>query len=150
MISRRDFLQAGVAAAAIFGAGNFPVLAARQALTQNQLLDFKTTGNVTIIHFTDCHAQVKPVWFREPSVNIGVGAQKGLLPHITGQDLLNALNYESGTPQAYAFTSEDFVSLARSYGKMGGLDRVSTIVKSIRAERLMHCSLMVVIRGTGP
>ncbi|SFT93000.1 sulfate thiol esterase SoxB [Pseudovibrio denitrificans] len=135
MISRRDFLQAGVAAAAIFGAGNFPVLAARQALTQNQLLDFKTTGNVTIIHFTDCHAQVKPIWFREPSVNIGVGAQKGLLPHITGQDLLNAFNYQTGTPEAYALTSEDFVSLARSYGKMGGLDRVSTIVKAIRAER---------------
>lgn len=135
MISRRDFLQAGVAAAAIFGAGSFPVLAARQALTQNQLLDFKTTGNVTIIHFTDCHAQVKPVWFREPSVNIGVGAQKGLLPHITGQDLLSAFNYQTGTPEAYALTSEDFVSLARSYGKMGGLDRVSTIVKSIRAER---------------
>ncbi|KZK89947.1 MULTISPECIES: thiosulfohydrolase SoxB [unclassified Pseudovibrio] len=135
MISRRDFLQAGVAAAAIFGAGNFPVLAARQSLTQNQLLDFKTTGNVTIIHFTDCHAQVKPVWFREPSVNIGVGAQKGLLPHITGQDLLKAFNYQTGTPEAYALTSEDFVSLARSYGKMGGLDRVSTIVKSIRAER---------------
>ena len=135
MISRRDFLQAGVAAAAIFGAGNFPALAARQALTQNQLLDFKTTGNVTIIHFTDCHAQVKPVWFREPSVNIGVGAQKGLLPHITGQDLLSAFNYQTGTPEAYALTSEDFVSLARSYGKMGGLDRVSTIVKSIRAER---------------
>ena len=135
MISRRDFLQAGVAAAAIFGAGNFPVLAARQALTQNQLLDFKTTGNVTIIHFTDCHAQVKPIWFREPSVNIGVGAQKGLLPHITGQDLLNAFNYQTGTPEAYALTSEDFVSLARSYGKMGGLDRVSTIVKAIRSER---------------
>ncbi|MFS8180179.1 thiosulfohydrolase SoxB [Pseudovibrio denitrificans] len=135
MISRRDFLQAGVAAAAIFGAGNFPVLAARQALTQNQLLDFKTTGNVTIIHFTDCHAQVKPIWFREPSVNIGVGAQKGLLPHITGQDLLNAFNYQTGTPEAYALTSEDFVSLARSYGKMGGLDRVSTIVKEIRSER---------------
>ncbi|KZL25600.1 thiosulfohydrolase SoxB [Pseudovibrio sp. WM33] len=135
MISRRDFLQAGVAAAAIFGAGNFPVLAARQSLTQNQLLDFKTTGNVTIIHFTDCHAQVKPVWFREPSVNIGVGAQKGLLPHITGQDLLSAFNYQTGTPEAYALTSEDFVSLARSYGKMGGLDRVSTIVKSIRTER---------------
>lgn len=135
MISRRDFLQAGVAAAAIFGAGNFPVLAARQALTQNQLLDFKTTGNVTIIHFTDCHAQVKPVWFREPSVNIGVGAQKGLLPHLTGQDLLSAFNYQTGTPEAYALTSEDFVSLARSYGKMGGLDRVSTIVKAIRSER---------------
>ncbi|SDQ75855.1 thiosulfohydrolase SoxB [Pseudovibrio sp. Tun.PSC04-5.I4] len=135
MISRRDFLQAGVAAAAIFGAGNFPVLAARQSLTQSQLLDFKTTGNVTIIHFTDCHAQVKPVWFREPSVNIGVGAQKGLLPHITGQDLLKAFNYEAGTPEAYALTSEDFVSLAKAYGKMGGLDRVSTIVKSIRSER---------------
>ncbi len=135
MISRRDFLQAGVAAAAIFGAGNFPVLAARQSLTQHQLLDFNTTGNVTIIHFTDCHAQVKPVWFREPSVNIGVGAQKGLLPHITGQDLLKAFNYQTGTPEAYALTSEDFVSLARSYGKMGGLDRVSTIVKAIRSER---------------
>ncbi len=80
MISRRDFLQVGMAASALFGAsgfGGWARLAAQQRLTQEQLLDFDTFGNVTLIHVTDIHGQLKPVYFREPSVNLGVGANRG-------------------------------------------------------------------------
>lgn len=80
MISRREFLQASVAASALYGAsgvGNWSRLAAQQALTQDQLLQFDDFGNVTLIHITDIHAQLKPIWFREPEINIGVGDVKG-------------------------------------------------------------------------
>jgi len=138
MLSRRDFLQASFAASAIVGAsgfGNWAKLAAQQQLTQDRLLDFDTTGNVTLIHFADCHAQLKPVWFREPSINLGVGEVKGKPPHISGTEFLKTYGIEPGSPQAYALTNEDFVALAREYGRMGGFDRVSTIVKAIRADR---------------
>lgn len=138
MISRRDFLQATVAASAIYGAsgvGNWSKLAARQALTQDQLLDFDTFGNVTLVHVTDIHGQLKPIWFREPEVNIGVGAARGQPPHLTGQEFLNYYDIKPGTPHAYALTYLDFVALARSYGKMGGLDRVATVLNAIRADR---------------
>ncbi len=87
------------------------------------------------MHVTDLHAQLRPVWFREPSVNIGVGEAKGLPPHLTGRDFLNAFGIAPGTPAAYALSSDDFTTLARSYGRMGGLDRVATVVKAIRAAR---------------
>ena len=91
MISRRDFLQASVAASAIYGAsgvGNWSRLAAQQALSQDQLLEFDPLGNVTLIHITDIHAQLKPVWFREPEINLGMGAVTGLPPPVPGQDFL--------------------------------------------------------------
>ncbi len=138
MISRRDFLQAGVAATALMGTnsvGNWSALAATQAMKQEDILKFDDFGNVTLVHITDIHAQTKPVYFREPSINIGVGDVIGKPPHVTGQDFLKMFNIKPGTPEAYALTSEDFVSLAKGYGKMGGLDRASTIVKSIRATR---------------
>lgn len=135
MISRRDFLQAGVAASAILGGGVWTKVAAQQALTQDQLLEFDPIGNVTLIHITDIHAQLKPVYFREPSVNLGVGEVNGLPPHVTGADFLKLFNMKPGTPEAYALTSEDFVSLAKGYGKMGGLDRCATVINAIRAER---------------
>lgn len=138
MLSRRDFLQASFAASAIVGAsgfGNWAKLAAQQRLTQDQLLDFETTGNVTLIHFTDCHAQVKPVWFREPSINLGVGEAEGKPPHISGKAFLDAYGLKPGSPEAYALTSQDFVALAREYGRLGGMDRVATVVKAIRADR---------------
>ncbi len=138
MISRRDFLQASVAASAIVGAsgvGNWSKLAAQQTLTQDQLLDFDTVGNVTLIHITDIHAQLKPVYFREPEINLGMGAVDGLPPHVTGKDFLNLFNMEAGTREAYALTYDDFTSLAKGYGKMGGIDRVATVINSIRAAR---------------
>jgi sulfur-oxidizing protein SoxB len=138
MLSRRDFLQASFAASAIVGAsgfGNWAKLAAQQSLTQDQLLDFETTGNVTLIHFTDCHAQLMPVYFREPSINLGVGEAAGLVPHISGKAFLEAYGLKPGSPEAYALASEDFVALAKTYGRVGGFDRVSTIIKKIRADR---------------
>ena len=138
MITRREFLQASVAASAIIGAsgiGNWSRLAAQQALTQDQLLQFDDYGNVTLIHITDVHAQLKPIWFREPEINLGVGEALGKPPHVTGADFLKMFNIKSGTPEAYALTYEDFSALGRAYGKMGGMDRVATVVKAIRAAR---------------
>jgi len=138
MIARRDFLQAAMATTALWGAsgvGNWSRLAAQQALTQDQLLEFDTTGNVTLIHITDLHAQIKPLWFREPGINIGVGDVNGLPPHVTGSDFLKLYGIEPGTPAAYALTNQDFVALAGAYGKMGGLDRCATVINAIRAER---------------
>ncbi|MCV2881476.1 thiosulfohydrolase SoxB [Actibacterium sp. XHP0104] len=138
MISRRDFLQATVAASAIYGAsgvGNWAKLAAQQALTQDDLLGFDTYGNITLVHVTDIHGQLKPIYFREPEINLGVGDVSGLPPHVTGQDFLNLFNMTPGTPEAYALSYQDFTALAKTYGRMGGLDRVATILNHIRADR---------------
>lgn len=138
MISRRDFLQVSMAASAMVGAsgfGNWAKLAAQQALTQDQLLEFDTFGNVSLIHVTDIHAQLKPIYFREPSINLGVGGNKGAVPHVTGADFRKLYGIEDGSPSHYALSAGDFDALGRAYGKVGGLDRVSTVVKSIRAAR---------------
>ena len=138
MISRRDFLQASVAASAIIGAsgfGRWGRLAAQQALTQDQLLQFDTYGNVSLIHVTDIHAQLKPIYFREPSVNLGVGPNKGEVPHITGADFRKLYGIDDGSASHYALSSGDFSALAQGYGKMGGLDRVATVINAIRADR---------------
>ncbi len=138
MISRRDFLQVGMAASALVGAsgfGNWAKLAAQQALTQDQLLEFQTYGNVSLIHVTDIHAQLKPIYFREPSVNIGVGGNKGAVPHITGADFRKAYGIADGSPSHYALSAGDFSSLAKGYGRVGGLDRVATVINAIRADR---------------
>ena len=150
MLSRRDFLQASFAASAIVGLsgfGNWARLAAQQRFTQDQLLDFETTGNVTLVHLTDCHAQLMPVWFREPSINIGVGESAGVPPHISGKTFLETYGVQPGTPEAYALSSEDFVALAREYGQIGGFDRISTVLKSIRGTGLTRCFLTAAIHG---
>jgi sulfur-oxidizing protein SoxB len=138
MISRRDFLQVGMAASAIVGGsgfGNWARLAAQQQLTQDQLLQFDTFGNVSLIHITDIHAQMVPIFFREPSVNLGVGSNMGAVPHVTGAEFRKLYGIEDGSPSHYALSSGDFASLANGYGRVGGLDRVATVVKAIRADR---------------
>ena len=138
MISRRDFLQVSMAASALVGAsgfGNWGRLAAQQSLTQDQLLEFDTFGNISLIHVTDIHAQLKPIYFREPSVNLGVGGNKGHVPHITGADFRKAYGIADGSPSAYALTHDDFSSLAQGYGRVGGMDRVATVINAIRADR---------------
>lgn len=127
-----------MAASALVGAsgfGNWSRLAAQQALTQDQLLQFDTFGNVSLIHITDIHAQIKPIYFREPSVNIGVGDNRGAVPHVTGADFRKLYGIEDGSPSHYALSSGDFSSLAKAYGRVGGLDRVATVVNAIRADR---------------
>ncbi len=138
MFSRREFLTATVALSALAGsgmAGRWSRAAAAQALTEDELLASEAFGNVTLVHVTDIHAQLMPIHFREPSINLGVGEARGLPPHVTGADFLKLYNIEPGSPHAYALTSEDFSALAGTYGRMGGLDRIATIVKRIRAER---------------
>ena len=138
MISRRDFLQVSMAASALVGAsgfGNWGRLAAQQSLTQDQLLEFDTFGNISLIHVTDIHAQLKPIYFREPSINLGVGGNKGHVPHITGADFRKAYGIADGSASAYALTHDDFSSLAQGYGRVGGMDRVATVINAIRADR---------------
>lgn len=138
MVSRRDFLQVAMAASAIHGmsgVGNWARLAAQQALTQDDLFSFETVGNVTLVHLTDIHAQLKPVWFREPEVNIGVGDALGKPPHVTGADFRKMYGIEDGSPAQYALTFNDFSALAGTYGKVGGLDRIATVLKAIRSDR---------------
>jgi sulfur-oxidizing protein SoxB len=134
MISRREFLQVAAATAALVP-GAWPRAFAQQRLTQDQLLKFEPVGNVTLVHLTDIHAQLVPVWFREPSTNLGVGEARGQVPHVTGRELLDRYRVPTGSAEAYALTAEDFSALARSYGRLGGLDRIATVVKAIRAER---------------
>ncbi len=127
-----------MAASALVGAsgfGNWARLAAQQSLTQDQLLEFETFGNVSLIHITDIHAQLKPIYFREPSINIGVGANKGVVPHVTGADFRRLYGIEDGNPSHYALSSGDFAALARAYGRVGGLDRVATVINAIRSDR---------------
>ena len=138
MISRRDFLQVGMATTAIYGAsgfGNFSRLAAQQKLTQDDLLKFDTYGNVSLIHITDIHGQLKPIYFREPEINLGVGNANGQVPHITGAQFRKMYGINDGSPSHYALTHNDFSALAKEYGRLGGLDRVSTVIKAIRADR---------------
>ncbi len=138
MIARRHFLQAGLAASALWGAsgfGNWSRLAAQQRLTQEDLIGSGGPGNVTLIHITDIHAQTQPIWFREPEINLGVGEAQGLVPHLTGAAFRKLYGIEDGSLLDYALTYDDFVALGREYGKMGGLDRVATVLKAIRAER---------------
>ncbi len=138
MISRRDFLQVSMAASALYGAsgfGNWARVAAQQSLTQDQLLEFETFGNISLIHVTDIHAQLKPIFFREPEINLGIGDARGQMPHVTGAAFRKAYGIEDGSPSAYALTYTDFAALAKTYGRVGGLDRVSTVINAIRADR---------------
>jgi sulfur-oxidizing protein SoxB len=136
MITRRELLQVGAATAALTaGGGSFTRALAQQRLTENELLKFDPLGNVTLLHVADIHGQLMPVYFREPSTNLGVGAARGLPPHLTGTDFLRHFGIPNESAAAYAMTSDDFSALAKSYGRIGGLDRLATAVKRVRAER---------------
>jgi sulfur-oxidizing protein SoxB len=99
------------------------------------LLRFRPLGQLTLLNFTDLHAQLVPLYFREPSANVGVGGARGLPPHIVGERLLEAFKLGRGTADAYALAATDFQALAREFGRIGGVDRIATLVKAIRAER---------------
>jgi S-sulfosulfanyl-L-cysteine sulfohydrolase len=136
MLSRRDFMQVAAATVALVGCGgSLRAQASRQNLTQNDLLRFKATGQVTLLHMADTHAQLMPLYYREPASNFGVGAAKGVPPHVTGAELLRVFNILPGSPHAYGLSSDDYVAMARTYGRVGGMDRMATLIKAIRAER---------------
>lgn len=140
MVSRREFLQFGAVAGLTAGlsaasGGGLTRALAQQKLSQDDLLRFDSKGQITLLHLTDIHGQLNPVYFRPPDTNIGVGNFEGIPPHLVGEEFLSHFGIEAGTPLAYAHTMVDYVNLARSYGKLGGLDRTATLVKAIRAER---------------
>ena len=133
-MQRREFLQVLAAAAA----AGMPV-AARDVLAatpaSERIYDLPRFGNVHFLHFTDCHAQLLPIHFREPSVNLGVGTARGQPPHLVGEYLLKHFGIAPGTADAHAFTYLDFVDAARVYGKLGGFAHLATLVKRLKATR---------------
>ncbi len=133
-LSKREFLQVlGAASAAGLNLGMFSHADAASA--QRGLYDIAPFGNVSLLHMTDCHAQLMPIHFREPSVNMGVAAMQGNLPHLVGDHLQKMLAIAPGSAQAHAFTYIDFENAARAYGKVGGFAHLATLVKQLKASR---------------
>jgi sulfur-oxidizing protein SoxB len=131
-VTRRDVLQL-IGIAGVVGTTSRRALAA--ALTPDRLLAFPALGNVTLLHMTDTHATLLPVYYREPDTLIEVGAWKNTPPYVTGPAFLNAYGLGRKSPEAYAYTHLDFAELASRYGKMGGYAHLATLVKQIRSER---------------
>ena len=132
--SRREFLQVlGAASVAGMALGRHANADAQSA--ESVLYELPRFGNVSFLHMTDCHAQLRPIYFREPSVNIGVGAMSGKLPHLVGEQLLGATGVARGSAAAHALTGLDFETAARRYGKVGGFAHLATLVKRLRASR---------------
>ena len=131
-MTRREFLEALAAGLA----AGLPLSAAHAANDAENLYQLRrAAGKVTLMHFTDCHAQLLPVYFREPDVNIGVGSARGEPPHLVGEALLKRFGIAPGTRLAHAYTHLDFAKAARRYGKVGGFAHLSTLVKMVRAHR---------------
>ena len=128
-MNRREFLHV----LAVAAAGGLPLDAARG---QNAgFYDLPRFGNAHFLHFTDCHAQLLPVHFREPNVNLGVGGMAGRPPHLVGESLLRTFGIKPGTADAHAFTYLDFEKAARTFGKLGGFAHLATLIKHLKASR---------------
>ena len=133
-LTKREFMQVLTAASAAgMGLGRFANASAQTAA--EGLYDIPKFGNVSFLHITDCHAQLKPIYFREPSVNLGVGDMKGRLPHLVGEHLLKTAGVKPGSAESHALTYLDFEKAARRYGKVGGFAHLATLVKRLRASR---------------
>ena len=135
MRSRREFIQLASVSAMLLATKPWNSVAAKQSLKTDDLLDFDTKGQVTLLHLTDMHGQLNPVYYRPPSENFGVGKFEGIPPHLVGEAFLKHFGILPNTPLAYAHTMVDYVPLAMEYGKLGGLDHTSTLIKAIRSER---------------
>jgi S-sulfosulfanyl-L-cysteine sulfohydrolase len=133
--SRREFMQVlAVASAGGMALNHKDVLAGKPGAGQ-AMYDLPKFGNVSFLHFTDCHAQLMPIHFREPNVNLGVAEAVGRPPHIVGEGLLKHFKIRPGTPEAHAFTYLNFEQAAKTYGKVGGFAHLATLVKQMRASR---------------
>ncbi len=134
-IGRRDFMQIlAIASAAGMTLEHRNALAA-QAGASERLYELPAFGNVSFMHFTDCHAQLMPIHFREPNVNIGIAGSMAKAPHLVGEALLKEFGVATGSAKAHAFTYLDFDKAAQTYGKVGGFAHLATLVKQVRASR---------------
>jgi S-sulfosulfanyl-L-cysteine sulfohydrolase len=143
-ISRREFLQmlavasaAGINLAGCDSGSDTPQAPAgvKPSKAPTDLYELPAFGNVSLLHYTDCHAQLLPIHFREPNINIGVGPMAGKPPHVVGEALLRTYGIAPGSPEAHAFTYLDFAEASRRYGKVGGFAHLSSLVKRVRAQR---------------
>ncbi len=132
-MTRREFLEV----LAVAGASGMALDTPRALAASGDagFYDLPKFGNVSFMHFTDCHAQLLPSYFREPDTNIGVGEARGKPPHLVGGELLKAFGIPSGSRLAHAFTYLDFAQAARTYGKVGGFAHLAALVKRVRTER---------------
>jgi len=131
-LTRRDFikvLSAGSAAGLISGCGSD---ASAKLASQDNMYEVPKTGNARILHITDTHGNLLPNYFREPNVNLGFGSTYGKLPHVVGNNLLKQIGVKPGSPEAYAFTYNNFEDLAAKYGKTGGFGQIKTVLESLR------------------
>lgn len=137
-LSKREFLQV-LGAASVAGMSLSRYADADAATAEAGLYDLpplgKGQGHVCFLHMTDCHAQLKPIHFREPSVNLGIGSMQGQIPHLVGEHLLKRAGLRAGTRLAAAFTYLDFERAARRYGKVGGFAHLATLIKRLKASR---------------
>lgn len=132
-MNRREFVQ-------ILSIASAAGLVLKPSFSQAQtaadaLYDLPKFGNVHFMHFTDCHAQLNPIYFREPNVNLGFGTMKGEPPHLVGEYLLKYYGIKPNTREAHALTYLDFDKASQTYGKVGGFAHLSTLVKQVRASR---------------
>ncbi len=133
-LTKREFMQV-LGAGTMAGMGLGAYADAETGVASNGLYDIHKFGTVSFLHMTDCHAQLKPIYFREPNVNLGVGSMKGNLPHLVGEHLLKTANIRAGTAEAHALTCLDFEKAAKRYGKVGGFAHLATLVKRLKASR---------------
>src|SRR6266436_1565670 len=147
-IRRRDFLKITSGAAL---SGGLPRLA--RTADSPSVYDLERFGNARILHLTDTHAQLLPVYFREPSVNIGIGEMRGRPPHLVGRAFLERFGIRSDSADAYAFTSIDFEKSAARFGKLGGFAHLKTLIDRLRNDVGEGSSLLVdggdLWQGTG-
>jgi len=133
-LTKREFFQVlGAGTMAGMGLGTYADSDA--ATAANGLYDIPKFGNVSFLHMTDCHAQLKPIYFREPSINVGIGSMKGNLPHLVGEHLLKVAGIRPGTAEAHALTYLNYEKAAKRYGKVGGFAHLATLVKRMKASR---------------
>ncbi|MEK6243383.1 MAG: thiosulfohydrolase SoxB [Pseudomonadota bacterium] len=130
-MERREFLQLlGVSLA-----GGFSFESKSNEKRNRNLYDVPRFGNLHLLHFTDCHAQLLPTYFREPDTNLGAGRSVGKPPHLTGEALLRHFRIKPGSAEAYAFSHLDFARAAHAYGKVGGFAHLATLIKRLKADR---------------
>jgi sulfur-oxidizing protein SoxB len=141
-LTRREFMQM-LAAASVAGFSLNNAFAADASKEGDKTAvkapsnpyELPAFGNVSLMHYTDCHAQLLPIYFREPNVNLGIGSMKGAVPHLVGEHFLKKYGIGAGTMDAHAFTYIDYVEAAKKYGKVGGFAHLKTLVDQVRAQR---------------
>ena len=149
-IRRRDFLTLAGAATL---SGSLPRLRAQAADNNAGVYDLERFGNARILHITDTHAQLRPVFFREPGVNLGVGSMRGNPPHLVGRAFLDRFGIRPDSADAYAFTCIEFEKAAGRFGKLGGFAHLKTLIDRMRSEAGAGRSLLLdggdLWQGTG-